>query len=241
MGLPFPPFAVSLNGMATPGELVKAVAKATGTPEPTVTQHDRNIFIAGLRTKGGRGPSAPKVTPRDAAHLLTALLGSERVQDSVETVLRYSDTVESHSWRAKTYPKDYKPLDVPPFDTLPEDHSFIDALERLIELAMSDAYEELFGREPLYCQIFVTWPHTHARITLSPDWRTAAKSRGGAQADYGRYTGYAGGRPPKKPKERHGPIERSAHILATPVRYIGALLGNRLDKVSLENKLAGTW
>lgn len=232
--------AFTLNGMATPGELVKAIAAATGTPEPTVIQHDRNLVTAGLRTKGGRGPSAPKVTPRDGAHLLTAILGSEQVKDSVETVLRYSDTVEHHGWSARTYPKDYQPLGTPPFDELSEEHSFIDALEKLIAMAMTDAYEELFGREPLNCQVFVTWPHTHARITLSPAWEKVAERRAGTQADYGRYAGYPGGRPAKEPKERGGPIQRSALIYATPIRYIGAVLGGR-PEVSLVPKLAGTW
>ena len=227
--------------MASPGELVKAIALATGTPEHTVTTHDRNLVGAGLRTKGGRGTSAAKVTARDAAHILVALLGSEKVQDSVETVLRYSDTVEHHTWNSKRFPKDYKPLDGPVFGDLPENHCFLDALEKLIGMAMSDSFDDVIGREPLYCRVFVTWPHTHARISISPGWQKVEDRRPGAQADYGRYTGYEGGRTPKMPFERQGPIERSAHIYATPIRYIGALLGNRLDKVSLGPKLAGTW
>lgn len=227
--------------MATPGELVKAIALATGTPEHTVTTHDRSLVAAGLRTKGGRGTSAAKVTARDAAHILVALLGSEKVQDSVETVLRYSDTVEHHTWNSKRFPKEYQPLDGPVFGDLPENHCFLDALEKLIGMAMSDSFDDVIGREPLNCQIFVTWPHTHARINVAPTWKGKGHTYQGAQADYGRHTGYKGGRTPKMPFERHGPIERSAHILATPIRYIGALLGNRLDKVSLGPKLAGTW
>lgn len=227
--------------MASPGELVKAIALATGTPEHTVTTHDRNLVSAGLRTKGGRGTSAAKVTARDAAHILVALLGSEKVQDSVETVLRYSDTVEHHTWNSKRFPKDYKPLDGPIFGDLPENHCFLDALEKLIGMAMSDSFDEVIGREPLNCQIVVTWPHTHARITVAPLWKGKGHTYDGAQADYGRYTGYEGGRTPKMPFERHGPIERSALMYATPIRYIGALLGNRLDKVSLGPHVAGTW
>ena len=226
--------------MATPGELVKAIAAATGTPEPTVTTHDRILVMAGLRSKGGRGTSAAKVTPRDAAHILVALLGSEHAQDSAETVLRYSDTVEHHHWQSKSHPKDYKPLHGPVFGDLAENHSFLDALEKLIRMATTDAFDEVIGREPLSCQVIVTWPHTQARISLSPYTRGADAWRG-AQADYGRYTGYAGGRPAKKPIEKRGPIERSALMYATPIRYVGALLGDRLDKVPLGPKLAGTW
>ncbi|MDP2376090.1 hypothetical protein [Reyranella sp.] len=237
-----------MNGMATPGELIKAVAKATGTSEPTVTQHDRNLFLAGLRTKGGRGTSAAKVTARDAAHLLTSILGSDQVKDSAETVQRYSDSVEHHNRMFKAHPKEtpkgwtsiYGPVGLPALDSLPEDHSFIDALAVLIGLSMDETYDEIIGREPLSCQIIVGWPRTSARIYLSPDWRGEGKTPGGAQAIYQRYQ-YPGGRRAKPPKERDGPIERSAQIYATPIRYIGALLGDRLDKVSLSPKLAGTW
>ena len=234
--------------MASPGELVKAIALATGTPEHTVTTHDRNLVTAGLRTKGGRGTSAAKVTPRDAAHILVALLGSERVQDSVETVLRYSDTVEHNAYFFKRYPEHYPngrvnvyaPFKMPALDALTEEHSFIDALELLIKLAADDTFDSEFGPEPMSCIIHVRWPETTARITLSPVWRGVDRTHGGAQADYGRYTGYEGGRPAKMPEERRGPIERSASIYSTPIRYIGALLGDRLDKVSLGPKLTGT-
>ena len=43
--------------MASPGDLVKVIAATTGEDEATITQHDRNLLIAGLRTKGGRGRS----------------------------------------------------------------------------------------------------------------------------------------------------------------------------------------
>jgi hypothetical protein len=71
----------------TPGQLVNAVAIALNVPAETIVQHDRNLVVAGLRTKGGRGHSAAKVTPLDAARLVTAVLGSVRVLDSVDTVL----------------------------------------------------------------------------------------------------------------------------------------------------------
>src|SRR5262245_51999266 len=78
--------------MATPGELVAAVSKLLGVPQPTVAQHDRNLVVAGLRSKSGRGRSAPKVTPRDAAHLLAAVMGSVMVKDSAEVVERFRIT-----------------------------------------------------------------------------------------------------------------------------------------------------
>lgn len=60
--------------MATPGELVKVIAEVLGVPEPTVVVHDRNLVIAGLRTKGGRGRSAASVTTADGTNVLFATL-----------------------------------------------------------------------------------------------------------------------------------------------------------------------
>jgi hypothetical protein len=79
--------------LLTPGQLVNAVAISLNVPAETVVQHDRNLVVAGLRTKGGRGQSAPKVTPLDAARLVTAVLGSVRIVDSVDTVRLFERTV----------------------------------------------------------------------------------------------------------------------------------------------------
>jgi hypothetical protein len=73
----------------TPGQLVKAVSIALDVPEETVVQHDRNLAVAGLRTKKGRGPSAAAVTHLDAARLFVATLASIRTRDSVDAVKRF--------------------------------------------------------------------------------------------------------------------------------------------------------
>lgn len=62
--------------MASPGELVKCVAEVLHLPEQTVTLYDRQLAENGLRSRGGRGKSAAKVTATDAANLLIAILGS---------------------------------------------------------------------------------------------------------------------------------------------------------------------
>ena len=104
----------------TPGQLVKAVAIALDVPEETVVQHDRNLAVAGLRTTGGRGRSAPEVTHRDAARLVASILGSVKVKDSASVVERLDQA------RVSTETK--KRLPFPRFVELPENHSFIDAL-----------------------------------------------------------------------------------------------------------------
>ena len=118
--------------MATPGELVEVMADALGVPAATVVVHDRNLVIAGLRSKGGRGRSAAQVTERDAAHLLTAILASAQVRDSAYSVERYAKTrpVERSSGADS-----YKRSGIKQLAKLPGRHSFIDALEALITAA----------------------------------------------------------------------------------------------------------
>lgn len=78
--------------MASPGELVHVIAEVLGIPEPTVTVHDRNLAVAGLRKKGGRGTSAAKMTLADAAALLTSILTAPpNVSQSAQFTKWYSE------------------------------------------------------------------------------------------------------------------------------------------------------
>lgn len=193
----------------------------TETPEPTVTQHDRNLTIAGWRRKGGRGNSAAKVTARDAAFLLTAMLGSDKVKDSVETAARYADTIE-HGERKKSPGRagPYAQLKVPALDALAPGHSFVDALEALITLAMDETFDREIGADRNSCVVSVEWPRTVGRISVQPS-RDTGRELGFVQTLYMRSAGGA----------ERGVIERSARIYSMPIRYIGALLGDRLDKL----------
>jgi len=120
--------------MTTPGEFIKTLADALRVPEATVAVHDRNLRSAGLRSKSGRGRGAAKVTARDAAHLLVAVLGSEQVKDSADAVRRYAKT------KAERSGSDANAIDamgITELAALPAEHSFIDAVEALIIAAMS--------------------------------------------------------------------------------------------------------
>lgn len=77
--------------MASPGELQSAVALCTGNDEVTERNFDRQLLINGLRTKGGRGTSAAKMQPKDAANLLIATLAQPRLVDVASTVRLYRD------------------------------------------------------------------------------------------------------------------------------------------------------
>lgn len=119
--------------MSTPGELVAVVASTLGVPQATIVVHDRNLVAADLRSKHGRGRGAARVTARDAANLLTAILGSPQVRDSADTVRRYSRTAPLRSRETGgrgTFAK---------LTGLAAEHSFVDALEALFELAATAA------------------------------------------------------------------------------------------------------
>src|SRR4051812_5015787 len=73
--------------MGSPGELVRCVARVLKVSEATVVQYDRNLAEAGLRTKGGRGRSAARITSQDAANLLIVIAGAPITGATVKETL----------------------------------------------------------------------------------------------------------------------------------------------------------
>jgi hypothetical protein len=152
------------DSIMTPGQLVKAVSIALDVSEETVVQHDRNLVVAGLRTKGGRGSSAPSVTPRDAARLVAAVLASVKVKDTVSVVQSLEAT------KMMTGRKGYTPLPFPRFGQLPLDHSFIDALTAIIEDADTpQMYEDFAGYARLFGGLWVHVQDWSASISYLPN------------------------------------------------------------------------
>lgn len=167
--------------MASPGELVATLAEAVGLPRATLVSHDRLLRDAGLRSKNGRGRGAPKVTPRDAAHLLTALLASAEVKDSVHSVRRYA---ESRARRNAGRTAGFERLGIPELAALPADSSFLDALESLIAaiahgslrdatLPGRDAHSPDATASPMI-EVLAETPGTVAEIRVASDGRTAS-------------------------------------------------------------------
>jgi hypothetical protein len=153
----------------TPGQLVKAVSIALDVPEETVVQHDRNLAMSGLRTKGGRGRSAPDVTPLDAARLFIAILGAVRTKDSVDTINKF----ETARFRGRhallggaevAMGPDAQETDIAAA-SLPLNHNLIDALAVLIEEA-SRPIEDLQSFLDRFSKFTVTcaWPSGDAKI-----------------------------------------------------------------------------
>jgi hypothetical protein len=171
------------SAIMTPGQLVDAVAIAMDVPRKNVVAHDRNLALAGLRTIGGRGLSAPAVTPLDAARLLVANLAALRTMDSVSTIKAFEsamfippDTYESmaaalHDEGDFEHPdlklydaKDV--LDLPIFN-LPKKHNFVEAVAELIASASAPVPQDQFDQ---YLQQFADLeitcvaPETYGRI-----------------------------------------------------------------------------
>lgn len=74
---------------ATPGQLKAKVAELFKLPSNAVDYPWRVLREAGFVTKGGRGASAAKVTPHDAAFLLIAVAGPLPAADVLTSALRY--------------------------------------------------------------------------------------------------------------------------------------------------------
>jgi hypothetical protein len=170
--------------VASPGELVRKFSELLGIAERTIVLHDRNLVVAGLRSKSGRGNSAARMTARDAAHLLVAVLGSSHVKDSAETVRRYRETRFHKSASAGGYADST----IAALRNLPPDHSFVDAVEALIAVAADGSLEtamevyvseiegEKIGYEAIM-EITVQTPGLLGDISI----------RGGSASGHGRY------------------------------------------------------
>jgi hypothetical protein len=149
---------------------------ALDVPEETVVQHDRNLVMAGLRTKGGRGRSAPEVTPLDAARLLVATLASFRTKDSVATVKQFERAVFEPPDRPRTISfRGFKLHDGGASDastfldraiaSLPPTHNFIEALAALIADA-SRPVEDFEAFLKRFARIGVTCSSPSGRATI---------------------------------------------------------------------------
>jgi hypothetical protein len=124
--------------MATPGQLVKAMANALGISAATVAQYDRVLAENGLRSKGGRGLSAARVTSTDAANLLIAIMGSPLSGAPIKHAALTCKLYGALPNIAKSSrPRTLRLLRVEKLAALPVTHSLRDGLIALIEEAMT--------------------------------------------------------------------------------------------------------
>ena len=87
--LRFPPLTGGAT-LATIGKLSEAVADSTGAPLPTVMQQARELRNAHVIVSTVKGFGAAQMSPLDAARLLIAVMGSDTVRNSAETVLAFA-------------------------------------------------------------------------------------------------------------------------------------------------------
>ncbi len=73
----------------SPGVFVKKLAKVLGLPSKSVVVIDRALLEAGLRSRGGRGRSAPKITVTDTASLLLAVMATPVLVRADEVILAW--------------------------------------------------------------------------------------------------------------------------------------------------------
>ncbi len=161
--------------------------QGSGTARSRPILHHRNLVVAGLRSKS-RGNSAVRMTARDAAPLLAAVLACSQVRDSVEMVRGCSETYFHNITSGG-----YGDSPTAALRNLPPDHSFVDAIEALIAAAADGSLEpatyvitaEVKGEKFGYEAIIENY-RPNARATwryLDPRrWRQRARSVWSAQS-----------------------------------------------------------
>jgi hypothetical protein len=167
--------------MATPGQLVQTMAAALGISTGTVALYDRVIAEEGLRSKGGRGRSAAKVTSRDAAHLLIAVIASPVSGSSTKDAAQVCKVYASlPSLRKASWPENFTKFGLPTLANLPSRHSFGEALSTLIDAAGKGEQFRIPRQKPLaFWQVEFDGPRPWAEILADVD-DVSSRTSGGA-------------------------------------------------------------
>ena len=90
--------------MVTTTDLTAIVASATGVNPQSIVQIIRNLRSAGLLSSGGRGRHAAKMSAKDAALVIVAMLISDRPTDAAQAV-KDSRHLVWVAWREATKPE----------------------------------------------------------------------------------------------------------------------------------------
>jgi hypothetical protein len=154
--------------MTSPSQLVRTLSETTGVSLPTVIDIDRRLLKAGLRTKGGRGLYAARVTALDVARLLTVVLASAQANLAAGAVDRYTQTQVD---RARSSEKLFAASGLADLAALPIRHSFIEGLANLISSTAHGALARIIkknkNRAPPIMEIFAFTQATYGRIRLA--------------------------------------------------------------------------
>jgi hypothetical protein len=155
--------------MASPAQLVQRLSEATGVSLATIIDLDRRLVKASLRSKGGRGLHVARVTPLDAARLLTAILGSAHANLAAGTVDRYARTQVDLNRSSEEI---FAASGLADLAALNARQSFVDGLEHLIASAANGALARMIEKNtnqfaPPSVEIFAFTQATYGRIRLA--------------------------------------------------------------------------
>jgi hypothetical protein len=163
--------------MVNSRQLAEVVASSLGKPVTGTVQHARNLReskgAAGspILSAGGRGRHAPSMTYEDAASLICAVLGSEAVQDSVQTVEAMRGL--KADFQGRHFVHRWQQSEMPPLElTIQREHDVVRALSCVLRFfAREQEYRrklELFtGRDhQIYSVLEVEYPQHYASLTV---------------------------------------------------------------------------
>jgi hypothetical protein len=161
--------------MVNSRQLAERVAASLGRPLTATLQHAKNLREARgaesegpLVTAGGRGRNAPAMSRMDAATLICAVLGSEAVQDSVNTI-ESMRKLEANFQGQRSGSRHNKPYGRIIDLEIRREHDVIEALACV--LRVFDRERELLGRlnlyeSELYAVFEVEYPLHYASLTV---------------------------------------------------------------------------
>lgn len=163
--------------MANSRNLVVCMAELTGDPLSRVVGHMRSLREAELVIPSkGRGITAPRMTPRDAAALYCVIYASPAIQESASTLVEL-EKLESRQQGRVRVPRHeyYHRHHLPPLTLgLGRHHSVVDGLAAAISFFMQEdklrgEYEARRGRGKkfgIYANFEIRAPQFSASLTL---------------------------------------------------------------------------
>jgi hypothetical protein len=161
--------------MANSRELTECVAASLGRPMTAVKQHMRNLREAdkALVTTGGRGLSAARMTHQDAATLICAVLGSEAVQNSVETVSALKKLLPTFQGRRTHIDRSSYRRKMPVELGLEREHDIIEGLVSVLKFfdREDEFRREMYmaiggGYQEIYVSFEIEYPEFFGSLTV---------------------------------------------------------------------------
>lgn len=141
--------------MIKSADLIAAIATEAALPLDVVSLHARRLREAGLFVKETRSPQSPRVQPRHVANLLFMLLSEQPAAFAGKTIERAAELAINPDGLKETeqltaWPEYGKVYGDP-------EHSFLDVLECLIEVATKRPHWFDEGRDAVFAGTYVSF------------------------------------------------------------------------------------